>query len=400
MLALAVRLGGSLWWQIGIPEGKRFTFGDSEGYWALGQAIANGQPYQYGSPDASVRRMPGYPLILAGVFELCGADAPVFCARAVNGLLGALAVLCVFWLGKSAFDASVGLAAAGIAAVYPGAIGMSVFVLSEAPFSPLLAVQLAATQASWRATAWRKSAGWSALAGLAAGLATYMRPSWIAFLPFLAVCGLWGVGRWRRLAGTCLAMAVCATVLTPWWFRNYRVVGRFVPTTLSAGESLYDGLHDGATGGSDMSFVPAIERAERFAPTRPKDEPFECRLDARLAREAWAWARANPGRVASLASNKLARFWSPWPHDTPIGWPLKAVLIAAWLPVTIGGACGAWRFRAAGWPCWVCLAPAAYFSLLHLVFVASTRYREPAMLPWIVLAASWMAGATPREARP
>jgi hypothetical protein len=37
--------------------------------------------------------------------------------------------------------------------------------------------------------------------------------------------------------------------------------------------------------------------------------------------------------------------------------------------------------------------PAVYFSLLNLVFLGSIRYREPAMLALVVLAAGWLAGA-------
>jgi hypothetical protein len=35
----------------------------------------------------------------------------------------------------------------------------------------------------------------------------------------------------------------------------------------------------------------------------------------------------------------------------------------------------------------LCGLPAIYFTLLHMVFVSSIRYREPAMLGLIVLAA-------------
>ena len=37
------------------------------------------------------------------------------------------------------------------------------------------------------------------------------------------------------------------------------------------------------------------------------------------------------------------------------------------------------------------LVPAVYFSLLHMVFVSSIRYREPAMLAIVVLAAGVLA---------
>ena len=47
-----------------------------------------------------------------------------------------------------------------------------------------------------------------------------------------------------------------------------------------------------------------------------------------------------------------------------------------------------WRYARRDWPYLLCILPAVYFTLLHIVFVSSIRYRQPAMLPLIVLAAA------------
>jgi hypothetical protein len=57
----------------------------------------------------------------------------------------------------------------------------------------------------------------------------------------------------------------------------------------------------------------------------------------------------------------------------------------------VGAAGGLWRYGGRGWPYVLCVLPAVYFTGLHVVFVGSIRYRQPAMLPLIVLAAGFIA---------
>ena len=68
------------------------------------------------------------------------------------------------------------------------------------------------------------------------------------------------------------------------------VYGRFVPTALWMGASLYDGLNPQATGASDMSFFWEI------ASIWPLDEQDQ---DAELTRRAIAFARERAGACAS-----------------------------------------------------------------------------------------------------
>jgi 4-amino-4-deoxy-L-arabinose transferase-like glycosyltransferase len=128
--------------------------------------------------------------MLAGMFYVAGRDAPVFYARLMNAALGTLVVAAVYWLARRLFDSQTALLATGAAAVYPGAVASSVFVLSEAPFCPLLVAQLATQVAAWQAQRRVTSFGWSLAAGALAGAATLMRLSWLLFVPFAMVCGI------------------------------------------------------------------------------------------------------------------------------------------------------------------------------------------------------------------
>jgi hypothetical protein len=389
IVALALRLAAGGWWQWRLDG--RFLFADSDGYWSLGRAIAAGDPYQYG-PHGQVFRTPGYPLLLAPIFRVAGREPSIFWGRAESALLGTLAVAAVGWLGWELFDAQVGWLAALLATFYPGAIAMASCVLSEAPFCGLMVAQLAAWVRAWKSRSPGRTASWALTAGLLAGGASLVRPSWLPFAPFAIAVGLACCRSRRRQAwiGGLLLVAQMA-LMTPWWIRNARLTGHFVPTTLQVGASLYDGLNPQATGASDMRFVPRFMEMERRQPGPENTPPdsLEYRVDRRLREEATHWAIDHPGRVAQLAATKLTRLWNVWPNESRFsGWPTRLLVVFTYVPILILVIMGAGRTIRSGWPYILCWLPAVYVSLIHVVFVSSIRYREPVLLPWMVLAAA------------
>ncbi|MEX2173432.1 MAG: glycosyltransferase family 39 protein [Pirellulaceae bacterium] len=420
--ALALRLAAGAWWQQRLPAGKTFGFPDSESYWELGRKIARGEPYEFGPERLAIFRTPGYPILLAGLFLLAGDEPPVSWARALSAICGTIAVGGVASLARLLFDERTALLAATLTALYPEAIAASTFVLSEAPFGPLMVFQLVAWTRAWRADSGRQQFGWAAAAGVLGGLATLMRPSWLLFVPFAIAAGMASVrffrsatqsAAYRRhmLIGATLLATLCAT-LAPWWIRNYAVAGRFVPTSLQVGASLYDGWGPQATGASDMQFVPQFiaeqhqvdrdqadrDQADRQA-TLPPRGTFEDRLDRRLRNASLAWATNHPVRVLQLAGIKFLRMWNPLPNAAEFGTgTLRAILALTYTPLIALALVGAWRFTRRDWPYLLCLLPAFYFTGLHMIFVSSIRYRQPAMLVLIVLAAGiltrWLARPT------
>ena len=388
LFAFALRVGAACYWESRLPAGQQFAFPDSYSYWSLGQTIAEGQPYQFGSPDSRVFRTPGYPLLLAGLFGVMGLDASPFSARILGALLGTCVVFGIYTLARRLFGLRTAQLAALLAAIYPGAIAISIFVLSEALFVPLMILQFVCWTIAWQSTRRGGAWIWSSAAGLAAAGATLARPSWLLFLPVAAGAGLiLGPGRTRQLELGGFVLAGLVVGMLPWWVRSARVTGHFVPTTLQVGASLYDGLNPRATGGSEMSFVSEFERQERAAPSNDQD-CYEYRLDRRLRTAAMDWARSHPGRVVELMGIKFARLWNIWPNEQDFrSWPIRVLIAATFLPVIVLGIWGMWHVGKA-WPYALCWLPALYFTLLHVIFVSSLRYREPAMVPLLVLAAA------------
>jgi hypothetical protein len=123
---------------------------------------------------------------------------------------------------------------------------------------------------------------------------------------------------------------------------------------------------------------------------------FEDRLDRRMQRAAMEWGKQNPSRVLELAGIKFLRMWSPLPNAAEFqSTLLRLVLAITYAPVILLALIGLWRFAPRGWPYLLCFLPAVYFTCLHCVFVSSLRYRQPAMLVLLVLAAGVMASFVP-----
>jgi 4-amino-4-deoxy-L-arabinose transferase-like glycosyltransferase len=398
LAALGVRFGVARHWQNKLAPGVMFEFGDSETYWQLGETIYRGEPYAYGPREYRVMRTPGYPVLLAALMRVTSGAASAWDARVLSISLGCIAVLLTYLVARMMLDARAGLIAAAISALAPCAVASSVFVLAEAPFIPVMLGQLACWWASLTTISPRRALLLAGVAGLLAGLGVLIRPSWLLFTPFASGAMLLVRRRrlnWRALqfSPAFICLLIMAAVLAPWWIRNYQVSGRFIATTLQAGPSLYDGWRPDADGSSDMRFVDDFESRVDERPEVPaKGIEREIVLDSEMSRAAKNWASQNPDRVLQLAAVKLLRTWNVMPNFAEMqSMAMRLAVMLGYTPVMITAGLGAWKFRARWDLLLVCLLPAIYFSALHMIYVGSIRYRQPAMFPLFVLSAAWLA---------
>ena len=281
------------------------------------------------------------------------------------------------------------LATGILAAFYPGAIAMSILILSESPFCPWMLAHVYCWVRAIRGSD-RSAMTWATAGGVLAGMATLVRPSWLLFTPFAAgLSVLFGTERRRHLGiAFMMVLGLCIT-MSPWWLRNYRVCQRFVPTTLQVGASLYDGINPEATGASNMRFMTKFRHEQQAIDALEGNSPhfFEWRLNERLKQAAIAHARENPGEIAQLMGVKLARMWSPLPNAEELQSVFFRLIVAAgYLPLLLAAIWGVWRFGRKSCELVLCWLPAVYFSCLHVIFVSSIRYRLPAMLVLTVFA--------------
>ena len=380
-------------------------FPDAQYYWLLARTICQGAPYEvveWGDIAHKALRVPGYPLFLAICQSVFGENP--LAVRIVQAALGAASVWLVYRLTlrvgagpdcssrKGHACQSSAMVAAALAAFNPYYVLASELILSEALFMPLMLLTLLGLAAIWRpggngeeSRTDRVEPRWVGLkavgVGIAGGAATLTRPSWALFLPLI----LFGwvvdsvVSRRRRKetfqAAGLVALGV-VIVMGPWWVRNSRIFGRFVPTAIWLGASLYDGLNPGATGASEMSFLgdPEFKRLR------------EVEQDQALTRRAVEFARSEPRRVLELAVVKLGRYWSPWPNCREFQslWLCAASAVLV-VPLYLLMAMGAWELPGAA-DDYLAGGAVAVFFAVHLVFVSSIRYRIPAEIAAMGLA--------------
>ena len=386
MAAVAARMA------VGLSLDPTLRFADSHDYIKIAQNVLAGKGPMLNERTVA-NRGPGYSYFVAGVLALVqgpaqggtGAGASLIIAiRMVQAALAGLLCWAICVIGRKLFSPLAGLAAAAVVAVDPILTYFSALVLSETLFAVLLAGAFACllNSASGRMA-------WAAAAGGLLGLAALVRPPVLLMIPPLAA--VWLALNWRAsgsLRTAAIVVAVALAVISPWPIRNYQLTGRAVFTTLSSGASLYEGTCPEADGGPAM---------DKIAWPKEIGGMTEAQKNDFLRSRAIECMKADPMRMARLAAVKLARFWNVFPNFGEYRRPAYLLVSGLYgIPVMIcilaGIVLAARQTRAA----WILMVPAEYFSVLHMVFVGSVRYRAPVMPLLAVFAGVAIAAAIER----
>lgn len=385
LLALSLRVGAAIAVDRHVSNaGRQFLIeGDANGYWELAQKIASGQDYSIYSPPRQVLRTPGFPLLLAASILLFGKN--IFVASLVMAVVGTVCCWLTWLLARRVTNETVANLALLIVAISPLQIGSNVQILSETLFSlGLLACLIPLTKLVDEHA--ELTAANSFFAGILTGLTTLVRPGWILW-PWASSLLVMTSSRqpWiRRILSVTLIFAGCYLALLPWAWRNHNVTGHWIFTSLWSGPSLYDGLHPGATGASDMTFV---DTEDVFSTMTEYD------ANAHYKQRAFEYAIKNPGRTIELAFLKAGRYLSPTLNAAGFtGGPVFLVSLAWYLTFWGLVATGLVAFRKQPVRIALLAGPFLQFLVVHMVFVGSIRYRLPVEFPLSVIAAQgWVA---------
>lgn len=348
---------------------------DAQGYAAIAANLERGEGFTLGrgATQPASNYSPGLPLFVAGLYESSGGVHERF-ARIVLALIGSLAVLFTYLIGRRLSGPSAGLIGAGLVAVYPALIEYQGMLMGEPPAATLLAGSVLAML--WAARPGAPGArGW-VLPGLLFGALALVRPEYLAVsIPIAIVVLARDRTAWRAGAVNAVILLMgIAIVVAPWTVRNAIAMDRFVPISTGGGQVLFAGSYLPSGGDPERVGEEVLERHPGLKAQLPPDP----RLEEILAGLA---AQRYPGMGTDAA---LARMGRERLGDAIVDEPLGYVGFVA---------AKVWRIWAFGprdvmrEPVWKALHWAlVVLGLLGLVVLARQRRWEALLIGTVLLA--------------
>jgi len=351
------------------------------------QLLAQGQ-FRVGNDVAW--EMPGTAIFFAAVTSLLPMSA-LTAIRIANAALVSLQSILLGLLAARVFqDRLAGLFAAAIGGFYPYILFTQGMALSETPFIFLLIASFLALYV------WRDRGAfvdWTmALAVAVLTAATFTKATLTILPPILVAAAAIGKRRWSDGLRVFIAAAALYTVLmSPWWVRNYSLLGEFVPFTTSASQNLYIGNSpNNPQVGTYFPYLPqnwAVDQGVSLDTI-----PGELDRSKALRDRALAYIERDPADFFRRAIIKLRVFWNIMPNAPGFQKPLYKVMGAASFGPVLALAiiCLIQRRRQFFdlLPFYITIG---YFTVLYTVTIPSIRYRLPIEPLLIVLSAGPLA---------
>jgi len=320
-----------------------------------------------------VSHPPLYPLFLSLVYFLFGEGYwPV---RIIQSILSALSCVVVYLLTRPALNAGTAKIAAFLCAVYPFFIFFAGFELTETLFILLLLTSFLCLGKALRQPLQR----YFIAGGVLLGLAALCRPFILGFIPFMLVAGAVQLRAEKKrilIKRAGILLLFFFIIFSPWIVRNYIHFHKFVPATTSWGKVLWEGNNPKATGGPCRHWPEEIKGLS------------EIEQERYLRRMAYEVIVDNPKRFGRLMGAKFIRFWNIIPNYEGFS-SLKYKVVSLFsygiiLPFSVSGIVLCLK---KGRQLLLFYLIIVFFTISHMIFLASVRYRTPVMPFMIVFAA-------------
>ncbi|MCX7571906.1 glycosyltransferase family 39 protein [Tumebacillus sp. DT12] len=374
-------------WMVLAQQDELMTVYDDKMYVESAQRLLESGMFTFGGhhEKPTVFIPPMFVLYLSGVFALFGSgDVGLTVARLGAVLIGSLVMLLVVKLASQMGRVWMGVAAAGLVAVFPPLVLSSSVLLTETPFAMMVLLFLILLLKAIESGR-MKDFVW---AGVLLGLTTLTRPT-IALFPIVVGLYLWGHSRYgfkkAFVVGTVLVVTLFA-VLSPWIVRNYVHFDRFIPLTKASGNPFLTGTYinnDVWGQGTDPEFPDYPLGWKKVPGDLVATDDLLMEMGKKRLREEFS--KDPRAMIEWYTVGKLKLFW--W---EPFDWsdvlkewmePITAVhrvLIAVGFA---GCAVALWR-RVPYAPLVAMLF--VYLTVLQMVYVTTPRYAVP-LLPFLFL---------------
>jgi 4-amino-4-deoxy-L-arabinose transferase-like glycosyltransferase len=356
------------------------TLDDQFYFSALPKLLANGEGfvrpfyfYFHGGSLPTAEHPPLYSVVLAGLAKLGGTSPDA--QRLAGSAFGAGTIATLGVLGRRLAGWRAGLLAAAIAAVYPVLVAADGALMSESLFGLLVALSLLAAYRLLEAP----STGRALALGAVAGLAALTRAEALLLLPLVLVPVLRRPAGLRAAVAAILALAV---VLAPWTLRNWITFDRPVLVATNSGSAI---------GGANCHPTYYGQYLGGWRPQCLRSHPGnEAEHMAGLRADGLRYARRHVGRLPIVLAVRLARVWNLYdPLQVPEGRSARAekLGVSVYFVLVVLAVTGTVALRRRRVPVWIVLAPVLVVSLTALTTYGNQRFREPAELSLVVLAA-------------
>jgi 4-amino-4-deoxy-L-arabinose transferase-like glycosyltransferase len=329
---------------------------------------------------ATAEHPPLYSVVLAGP-ALVGLDSPD-AMRLAGAVFGAVTIVALGLLGRRLAGERAGLVAAGIGAVYPTLIVADGALMSETLYGTLVALALLAAYRLVDAP----SVGRALVLGAVTGLAALTRGEALLLLPLVLIPLVWRHRAWRPQGLTAAAIAVVAfaVVLAPWTVRNWIVFDRPVVIATNSGTAV--------AGANCAETYSAGDRLGGWYPPCIKEHPGknEAEHHAEALRDGVRYAKDHAGRLPVVLAARFGRVWSVYkPFAIPEGRSVRVQKLGVLMffvlaPLALAGFL---FLRRRGEVTSILVAPFIIVAVTALTTYGNLRFREPAEISVVVLAA-------------
>lgn len=377
-----------------IGTGSGLVRNLDEFYYRYGaESLVEGNGFRYdplfdGKRTEQAYHPPLTSILLTPVAALGGGEVGMRLAMTV---MGAAVVSVVGLLGRATAGPTVGLIAAGLAAVYPNLWMNDGVIMAETPATLFTAVTALLAYRLVHAPTW-----WAAAAtGAAAALAMLTRSELALLVPLVVVPAAFlaaGAPFVQRAQLAVVGVVVSAIVVAPWVGSN---LSRFEePTFLATGDGdvLLGANCDETYEGPLLGFVYGFCGVD-VVPVASDDNSVD---SARRRDRAFEYIGDHLGRLPTVVAARVGRAWHLYrpmqqtelsQGDGRPRWASVTGLVAYWLlaPAAVAGALLLWRARRRMLS--LLVAPIVIATLTAAVFLGHPRYRVPAEVSIVVLAA-------------